>query len=268
MGVIDDSLRPMTIKSLPLLLIALFGLAIVPGVASAQKVTEVPAQKSTSRVAPKNQLAETRSDLISATETYKASAQEVVRFQEQEISVATKKLEDLRQLVADGLVARHELTAGEQELAAANARLESTKKQIADSDNLISQITQAEEAEKMQAKLQAGSARKLVRPTSMRYHGMAGWALANIGSVQSFFTATFGRALPISTFGQSGTHNAMGWDHRNSVDVGLHPDSTEGRALTAYLQSKGIPFLAFRGAIPGVSTGPHIHIGYPSSRLS
>jgi hypothetical protein len=59
----------------------------------------------------------------------------------------------------------------------------------------------------------------------------------------------------------------MGWNHRNSVDVGLHPDSAEGSALIAYLQSAGIPFLAFRGAIPGVSTGPHIHIGSPSNRL-
>jgi hypothetical protein len=59
----------------------------------------------------------------------------------------------------------------------------------------------------------------------------------------------------------------MGWDHRNSVDVGLHPDSAEGRALIAYLQNAGIPYLAFRGTIPGVATGPHIHIGSPSHRL-
>jgi len=101
----------------------------------------------------------------------------------------------------------------------------------------------------------------------MRYYGMAGWALSNIGSVQSFFASTFGRPLPISTLGQSATHNSMRWDHRNSADVGIHPDSAEGKALIAFLQSKGIPFLAFRGAIPGVSTGPHIHIGYPSSKL-
>lgn len=254
----------MTTTSLRLLLIALFALAIAPGAAPAQTA----AQKSAvSKAAPKNQLAETRSDLITATETYKASAQEVVRFQEQEIEVATKKLEELRKLVADGLIARNELTVGEQEVASAKARLESTRKQIADSDNLIAQIKEAEVVEKTWARTQA-QARKLVRPTAMRYYGMAGWALANISSVQSFFTATFGWALPISTFGQSGTHNAMGWDHRNSVDVGLHPDSAEGQALVAYLQSKGIPFLAFRGAIPGVSTGAHIHIGYPSSRLS
>ncbi len=136
---------------------------------------------------------------------------------------------------------------------------------------MIAQVKEAEAAEKKLAQtiaMQAAASRKLLRPTSMRYNGMAGWALANISSVQSFFAGTFGRQLPISTMGQSATHNALRWDHRNSVDVGLHPDSSEGRALIGFLQSKGIPFLAFRGAIPGVSTGPHIHIGYPSSRLS
>ena len=212
-------------------------------------------------------LAETRSDLIEATEEYKTSAQEVLKFQEQAVKDAESKLEQLRKLVADGLVARNELATAEQAVTKAEADLEATKKQVADSDNLVAQIKQAEVAEKALAQQQA-KARSLVRLTSMRYEGMAGWAISNINSVQTFFSSTFGRALPISTFGQSATHNAMRWDHRNAVDVGLHPDSAEGRALISYLQSHGIPFLAFRGAIPGVSTGPHIHIGQPSHRLA
>ena len=215
----------------------------------------------------KGQLAETRSELISATEAYKSSAQEVIKFQEQEVANATTKAEQLRQLVADGLIARNELTKAEEEITAAQSRLDATKEQIVDSDNLIVQIHEAEKVEKALAKAQAAQARRLVQPVSMRYSGMAGWALSNISSVQTFFSTTFGRPLPISTLGQSATHNAMRWDHRNSADVGVHPDSAEGRALIAFLQSKGIPFLAFRGAIPGISTGPHIHIGYPSGRL-
>ena len=244
----------MKIKTLfPVLLIAL----ALPVGAAAQ----------TSKKTSKNQLAETRSELISATEAYKTSAQEVVKFQEQEVANATAKAEQLRKLVADGLIARNELAAVEQEIAAATSRLEATRKQIADSDNLIVQIRDAEKAEKALAKAHAAQSRRLFQPVSMRYYGMAGWALSNISSVQAFFSSNFGRPLPISTLGQSSTHNAMGWDHRNSADVGVHPDSAEGRALIAFLQSKGIPFLAFRGAIPGVSTGPHIHIGYPSGRL-
>jgi hypothetical protein len=245
----------MKIKSLfPVLLLAL---AFLPGVAAAQ----------TSKTTPKNQLAQTRSELIDATETFKQSAQEVIKFQEQEVANATAKVEQIRQLVTDGLIARNELGALEQEVLAAKAKLEETEKQIAESDSLIAQIRDAEIAEKAQAKAQAAQGRRLVQPVSMRYSGMSGWALANISNVQAFFANTFGRKLPISTLGQSVTHNAMRWDHRNSADVGIHPDSAEGRALIAYLRINGIPFLAFRGAIPGVSTGPHIHIGYPSSRI-
>jgi hypothetical protein len=251
-------ISPMNIKSIfPVLLLALLALLLLPGVAAAQA----------SKTSPKNQLAETRSELISATQAYKASAQDVIKFQEQEVTNATARVEQLRQLVTDGLIARNELAAAEQEVRAAEAKLEVTRKQITDSDNLIAQIKDAEVAEKAQAKAWAAQSRRLVQPVSMRYNGMAGWALSNISSVQTFFSSTFGRQLPISTFGQSATHNAMRWDHRNSVDVGVHPDSAEGRALIAFLQNKGIPFLAFRGAIPGVSTGPHIHIGYPSGRL-
>jgi hypothetical protein len=50
------------------------------------------------------------------------------------------------------------------------------------------------------------------------------------------------------------------------MDISLNPDGPEGKALLEFLRSNGIPFSAFRGAIPGVATGPHIHIGMPSHR--
>jgi hypothetical protein len=58
----------------------------------------------------------------------------------------------------------------------------------------------------------------------------------------------------------------LGYDHREAVDVAVSPRSREGRALITYLREARIPFLAFRGKMPGVSTGPHIHIGLPSPR--
>jgi hypothetical protein len=52
------------------------------------------------------------------------------------------------------------------------------------------------------------------------------------------------------------------------MDVGLNPDSAEGQALMQFLRANGIPFSAFRVAIQGSSTGPHIHIGLPSHRYA
>ena len=92
------------------------------------------------------------------------------------------------------------------------------------------------------------------------------WTLAEATKVKEFFQSKFNRPLPLSNFGQSDLHTRWGLDHRNSMDVNLHPDSVEGRALVAFLKAESIPFLAFRGPIPGVSTGPHIHVGNRSPR--
>ena len=84
--------------------------------------------------------------------------------------------------------------------------------------------------------------------------------------IKSFFASKFGRTLPVSAFGQTRLHSRLGFDHRNGVDVALNPDSAEGRSLLGRLRSSGIPFIAFRHAIPGIATGAHIHVGRPSPR--
>jgi hypothetical protein len=217
-----------------------------------------------------NQPAVTGANLIEATREYKANSEDLLKLQEDEIKKATQKLEQLRQLVADGLVARNELAAAEESVAALTATLQTTRKKIGDSDQMIAEI-QSEEIRKTQSVTHAGLANKprsFVKQTVLRYNGAANWSIAHLAGIQSFFSSTFGRALPTSTVGQSATHNRLGWDHRNSVDVGLHPDSAEGKMLISFLQTQGIPFLAFREAIPGISTGAHIHIGRPSQRIS
>ena len=94
------------------------------------------------------------------------------------------------------------------------------------------------------------------------------WTLSEATKVKDFFFAKFNKPLPLSAFGQSDLHTRWGWDHRNGMDVGLHPNSVEGRALIEFLRNEAIPFLAFRGPVPGVATGPHIHIGNRSPRIS
>src|SRR6185503_4640489 len=92
------------------------------------------------------------------------------------------------------------------------------------------------------------------------------WSLAEATKVEKFFATKFKRPLPTTAFGQSDLHTRWGLDHRNGMDVGLHPDSDEGRALIEFLRAESIPYLVFRGPVPGVATGPHIHIGNRSSR--
>ena len=84
--------------------------------------------------------------------------------------------------------------------------------------------------------------------------------------MQRFFQDAFKKPLPVAVFGQGSIHDRWRLDHRNAMDVSLHPDGPEGQALLGFLRANGIPFLAFRAAIPGSATGPHIHIGRPSHR--
>lgn len=209
------------------------------------------------------------SALIAAASRTKESHEVVVKTQESEIATAAAKLDELRQLVADGLIARVELENAEHLVTGLRNNLETLKKNVADSERTIGELRKAEELAKVKPLIPATtntSTRSFLKPTILRYGGEAGWSLGRLGMVQTFFASTFGQMLPVSALGQSATHNRLGYNHRNAVDVALHPDSVQGKALISYLESQGIPYLAFRSAVAGVATGPHIHIGYPSNR--
>src|SRR5207249_2716207 len=77
----------------------------------------------------------------------------------------------------------------------------------------------------------------------------------------------FKEELPISAFGQSETHNRLGWDHSGRIDLAIRPDSIQGQNVLKFLRERNIAFLAFKTSEPGYSTGAHIHIGPPSTRL-
>jgi hypothetical protein len=101
-----------------------------------------------------------------------------------------------------------------------------------------------------------------------RFNGSFKWSLKEAPRIEKYFAQSFGRQLPVTALGQSATHNRLGFDHHDAMDVAVHPDSTEGKALIQELRKMGIPFIAFRGAVPGTSTGPHIHVGRPSTRVT
>ncbi len=250
-----------TVQHIGLLTLLLF--VFGGGLASAQTGAVTATQDETAKP-PTN--------LIDATNQYKAHSKELLSIQEGEITKADAKLDELRKLVEEGLVAKVELETAEQQLAGLREQLLATQKLITASESRVAEIQAQQQLARAQAtkplvKLVSKSYPTLGGSTIIRSNGLTGWSLNSLGAVQSFFTSTFGRALPTSAIGQSATHDRLGYNHRNAVDVGLHPDSAEGRTLIGYLQGQGIPFLAFRAAIPGVATGPHIHIGSPSHRL-
>ena len=81
------------------------------------------------------------------------------------------------------------------------------------------------------------------------------------------FEKHFSEPFPVSARGMTAVHRALGFDHTGRVDVAVNPDSAEGIWLREYLDAKAIPYYAFRTAIAGKATAPHIHIGPGSTRL-
>jgi hypothetical protein len=244
------------------LLILLTISCVIP--AYAQKKT--PKQK-TAPAPVQSEVSKLRDQYVSATKEYKASLQKLLSLYEQSVKKAEQRHEKSQKLFSDGLISKHDLEDSEQAVADAKLKVTTVEQQIAGADTQIAEALVEVDAERQLAKL--GSARRgaFVKTASfIRYNGAGHWLLSQASTVEAFFQQTFKRPLPIAVFGQGAIHNQWRLDHRNAMDISLNPDGPEGQALINFLQSQGIPFSAFRTAIPGVATGPHIHIGMPSHR--
>jgi len=97
---------------------------------------------------------------LDSTRNVKATAEELLRMQEDEVKKSSASVEQLRQLYSEGLIARIELENAQQELAAESAKVEATRSEIAASDRLAAEIKKAEELAKTKP--------ALVKPTLLR----------------------------------------------------------------------------------------------------
>ncbi|MBK6797563.1 MAG: hypothetical protein IPG76_12485 [Acidobacteria bacterium] len=208
---------------------------------------------------------QSRANLIAASQTYKESLERLLTLQKNDEVRATSQVEKNRKLLENGLIAKKQLDESVQNLAGIAVKTRDTEKQIESIDQLIAEVHTAEQLAKMPV-IQPGVFRSY--GMLVRYVGSSRWAMSDLTKVDAFFRLKFSKPLPISAFGQTETHNRLGFDHRDAVDVAIHPDSFEGQELIGYLQTQGISFIAIRGAIPGSATGAHIHIGPPSRKNS
>lgn len=235
----------------------------------ARKPSAKPAPVPQMTAAERKQLDEaasqSRANLIEASKTYRESLERVLALQQQDQKRAADLVESRRKLLELGIVAKRQVQESEQELAATQAHTAATQKQLNEIEQLIAEVKAAEELAK-QPQVVPGVLRS--SGLLIRYVGASRWNLSDFGKVDAFYRLKYGRPLPVSAFGQTLTHNQLGFDHRGAVDVAIHPDSAEGQALIGYLQTQGISFIAIRAAISGSATGAHIHIGPASHRIA
>lgn len=208
---------------------------------------------------------EAREHLIKASQVYQESLSRLLELQKQDETRAAELVEKRKQLLELGLIALREVAASEQELVIAREKSAETRTQIDQAQQLIAEVEAAEELAKTPP---AAPSTTHTTRLLIRYAGTSRWSLSDAGTVDIFFRLKFGRPLPVSAFGQTATHNHLGFDHREALDVAVHPDSEEGQALINFLRGRGLSFIAMRGAVAGSATGAHIHIGPPSKRIS
>jgi hypothetical protein len=208
---------------------------------------------------------QSHAEQLRATREYKASLDRLLAVREADVQRADDHLQRVRSLVERGMLARADVEAAERAAAAARQKLDEAWGEALLAASLIAKVLAAEELAAAET-LRPGT--EQTTASLVRYRGRRTWSLAMTSGLREFFTRTFSRALPVSAYGQTVVHEKLGFDHRNAVDVAVHPDSPEGLAVIDWLRRAGLSFIAFRQAVPGAATGAHIHVGEPSQRLA
>lgn len=177
-----------------------------------------------------------------------------------------RAMDETQELVSAGVISRSEAQATTADLARSQAELELAEARA----KLIQQIAESVRLERNMASLEteAPTHPEWAGNVYTKYAGDGIFTRAELKEVEGAFTGKFARALPISADGETAVHRALGFDHRGRVDVAVSPNQPEGKWLMHYLESKHIPYFAFRMAVPGKATGAHIHMGPESTRLA
>jgi hypothetical protein len=156
---------------------------------------------------------------------------------------------------------------GKNEMIAVNTELE-TRRHVLDLAHdrirlIETQQQMAQEEQSLERALESGTSRKAM----VKFDGSGRFGHQDFLMIASEFEEQFHYALPVTARGQTATHQLLGLDHRGKIDVGLNPEEPEGIWLRHFLEEHQIPYIAFRAAVRGSATAPHIHLGTGSSRI-
>lgn len=185
------------------------------------------------------------------------------------VAAASRRLDRRQRLLGErqrwleaGLIAKSELDGLAQDVSMARRDLELATSRA----RVVRELEEMAEAE-ARAEALARNYAPEQHGVSERYDGNGVFTDRDLRGVETAFARHFDKALPVSAAGETAVHRALGFDHRGRVDVAINPDQPEGIWLRHYLESRHIPYFAFRMAVPGKATGAHIHLGPLSIRL-
>ena len=192
-------------------------------------------------------------------DTTEEQAAEMVAAARRRVERKQARLDALKPLVEQGIYARNAVTPLLEDLDDLNKTLELALSR----EQFLRELADMARAEQSWERIESADS----RPLSERFDGTGAFQPAQWKRVLLAFESSFGKPIPVSAHGETAVHRALGFDHRGRIDVAVNPDAPEGVWLRDFLTKEKIPFFAFRAAIAGKSTAPHLHIGPPSLRL-
>jgi hypothetical protein len=167
---------------------------------------------------------------------------------------------DRQKLLAIGVISKAEMAVANQELDLRQHVL-----------NLVQERLRVAEAQHQPANaepsLESEFGEGIGHKVMVKFDGDGHFDKGDLALIASEFELHFSYPLPITARGQTSLHQSLGFDHRGKIDVGLNPETPEGVWLRHFLEGRQIPYIAFRSAVKGSATAPHIHLGTGSSRI-
>jgi hypothetical protein len=201
-----------------------------------------------------------------STDLLPEQAEQMILVAQRMVFRRQRALFDMQELVSAGVISRSEAEASGVNLERANQELEWAQTRA----QLVQQVAESVRLEKAIASMetQAESHPEWIGNVYTKYEGNGLFTPANLKTLEADYLNRFAKPLPISADGETALHRSLGFDHRGRVDVAVTPDQPEGLWLMRYLESKRIPYFAFRTAVPHQATGAHIHVGPGSTKLA
>lgn len=194
---------------------------------------------------------------LAAEDLTEQQGAEMIAAAEHRVAREQEKVDRGKKLVAEGVAEPYLFADLDTELAQRKQALDQARQRAA----LLDEIVESAHAEA------AAETPPVEWKAREHYEGDHLLEPADIRDITLAFEKEFHEPFPVSARGSTAVHRAMGFDHTGRIDVAVTPDSKEGVWLRKYLESKSIPYYAFRVAIAGKATAPHIHIGPGSTRI-
>jgi len=225
-----------------------------------EALVEAGAASRNALEAARKQLRDARDEQLLADTLYSGNVTlervpEMLRAAEALRNRAAEALGMQQKLAAEGVVAANTLERPKQDLGHAERQWELARSRA----RLIEELAEM-------ARREADLAERRNHELALHVEGKGTLTDDDFLRVETAYFEQFSRPLPVSARGSTAVHRSLGFDHRERFDVALNPDQEEGRWLIRLLNRLDVPYIVFRRALAGRSTGAHIHVGLPSPR--